>query len=201
MISRSISPPIIAPARSGWSSGISALRLGRRQDRRPEPLGQRDHRRRSRGPRARRCPARMIGRRARASISSAGFRLSRSGRSAATFGSSGTSAGQVGRLLERLVGRQVELDRPRRRRGHHPHRAAQGVPHGPRPDRRVPLGDRVVQRKLIEPLAQAGRVGRRAVLVGDRDQRAAVHPGVGDAVDHVGGAGRPRRHADARASR
>jgi len=54
---------------------------------------------------------------------------------------------------------------------------------------RAPFHDRRIDCELIDALAQADLVSRPRIAIRDRDKRSTVKEGVGDAVDHVCGAG------------
>ena len=109
--------------------------------------------------------------------------------------------GQVVAGLPRgLALRQLEMDRAGRRPRRGAHGAAHLLAHHLGVDGGAPLHDRLVDGELVEALAQADLVGRPRIGIGDGDQRRTVEIGVGDAVDHVGGAGAAGRHADAGAA-
>ena len=109
--------------------------------------------------------------------------------------------GIVAGLARGFALRKFEMHRAGRRRGRGAHGAAHLLAHGLGVDGRAPLHDRLVHRKLVDALAQAGLIGGAGIGVGDRDQRRAVEKRVRHAVDHIGGAGAARRQANARGCR
>ena len=108
--------------------------------------------------------------------------------------------GVVAGLARGLALRKFEMHRAGRRPGRGAHGAAHLLAHGLGVDGRAPFHDRLVDRELVDALAQPGLVGRPRIGIGDRDQRRAVEEGMRHAVDHVGGAGPARRQANARAA-
>ena len=94
-----------------------------------------------------------------------------------------------------LALRKFEMHRARRRRGRRAHGAAHLLAHGLGVDDGAPLHDRLVDRLLVDALAQAGLEGRARIGVGDRDQRRAIEESVRHAVDHVGRTGPARGEA------
>ena len=103
-------------------------------------------------------------------------------------------------LARRLALRKFEMHRAGRRSGRRAHGAAYLLAHSLGVDGRAPLHDRLIDRELVDALAQAGLVSRPRIGIGDRDQRRAVEKGVRHTVDHVGGARSARGQANARAA-
>ena len=89
------------------------------------------------------------------------------------------------------------MHRPGRHRGRRAHGAAHLLAYGLGVDDRAPLHHRLINRLLVDALAQSGLKHRARVGIGDRDQRRAIEEGVRHAVDHVGRAGTARGKADA----
>ena len=104
----------------------------------------------------------------------------------------------VTRLARGLALRKFEMHRPRRGPGCRAHGAAHLLAHGLGVDGRAPLHDRLVNRQLVDALAQPGLVSGAGIGIGDRDQRRAVEKRVRHAIDHVGGARSARRETNPR---
>ena len=198
---RSISPPMMQPARNGWSSGITPLHFVVVSTGAPSRSAnftnsaEALHQIHAQADEQDRPPARD------ASMSSAGLRSARSGpgiievRQQRRLGDVSSPASRVVSLCGNSKctgpgGVAVAVRMARRTCW----RTDLGV------DRGAPFHDRLVDRELVEALAQPDLVGRPRIGIGDRDQRRAVEKSVGDAVDHVGGAGPACRQADAGAA-
>ena len=197
--SRSISPPMMQPARKGWSSGIAPLTLAVVRTGAPQPLGegrqlvrcavpQHSQPHENDGPP---CAAEHVERDPEA----AGVRLHRD-----PLAQQGRAVGDVRRLGPGLIRGDVDVDRP----GHRGRRGPQGPAYlgadRPGVKRRLPLRDRRVHLLEVQDLAEPGLVGVAGILVGEGDEGRSIQPGMGDAVDHVRGARAAGRGAHAGAA-
>ena len=101
-------------------------------------------------------------------------------------------------LRARGVARQGDVHRPHPRFDREPARLAHRAPGAAAVERDRGLREGPVERGQVDGLVRREGPGRRGVRGGDRDDRRAIEPGVGDPQRHVDGAGAERRDADRR---